>query len=41
MVGNPGEFTVWVDSLQVAAKEGDAFPAEDAVVKAVQAALPK
>lgn len=38
--GNPGEFSVWVDSREVIAKDaGGAFPAEAAVVAAVQAAL--
>ena len=40
MVGNSGEFTVWVDSREVASKSGDAFPSEDQIVKAVKAALP-
>jgi hypothetical protein len=31
---------VWVDSRQVASKDGDAFPKEDDVVNAVKAALP-
>jgi hypothetical protein len=39
MIGNPGEFTVWVDSREVLAKSGDAFPSEDQIVKAVKAAL--
>ena len=37
--GNPGEYTIWVDSQEVAAKTGDVFPSDDAVVKAVKAAL--
>jgi hypothetical protein len=37
--GNPGEYTIWVDSQEVAGKVGDVFPSDDAVVKAVQAAL--
>jgi hypothetical protein len=40
VVGNPGEFTVWVESRQVASKDGDAFPKEEDVVNAVKAALP-
>ena len=37
--GKRGEYTVWVDSRQVLDKAGGDFPSEDAVVKAVQAAL--
>ena len=37
--GHPGEFSVWVDSREVIAKNGGDFPAEAAVVAAVQAAL--
>jgi hypothetical protein len=40
-VGNPGEFTVWVDSQKVAEKEGDEFPSETQVVTAVRGVLPK
>jgi hypothetical protein len=39
VVGNTGEFTVWVDGRRVADKAGGEFPAESAVVDAVRAAL--
>lgn len=38
-VGNPGEFTVWIDSRKVADKAGGGFPPESAVVEAVRAAM--
>ena len=40
VVGNSGEYTVWVDSKQVLDKAGGDFPSDDAVVKAVKSALP-
>jgi len=38
MVGNSGEFTVWVDSAKVAEKSMGRFPEPDDVVAAVRAA---
>ena len=38
-VGNPGEFTVWVDSQKVASKKGDVFPEEKELVSSVKASL--
>jgi predicted Rdx family selenoprotein len=38
VVGNSGEFTVWVDGKIVAQKERGAFPEPAAVVMAVRAA---
>ena len=37
--GDRGEFTVWVDSLKVAAKEHDEFPSDAKVVGAVRGVL--
>lgn len=39
VVGNPGEFSVWVDSRLVAEKESGGFPSEEALVQAVRAGL--
>ena len=39
VVGNRGEFTIWVDELCVAKKEDGGFPAEEDVVDAVRRAL--
>jgi hypothetical protein len=38
VVGNSGEFTVWVDSAKVAEKTMGKFPEPGAVVAAVRAA---
>ena len=38
VVGNSGEFTVWVNGQKVAEKKGGAFPEPTAVVTAVRAA---
>lgn len=38
-VGNPGEFTVWIDGVKIADKQGGGFPPESSVVKAAQALL--
>ncbi len=38
VVGNSGEFTVWVDSAKVAEKSSGTFPEPEAVVAAVRAA---
>ena len=38
-VGNTGEFTVWVDGIQVSSKQGDQFPKDADVVQAVKAQL--
>lgn len=37
--GNKGEFTIWVDSVQVADKIDGEFPEDADCVRAVQAAL--
>ncbi len=37
VVGNSGEFTVWVDSTKVAEKQRGLFPEPSAVVTAVRA----
>jgi hypothetical protein len=37
--GNRGEFTVWVDANQVAAKTPSGFPSDEDCVAAVRAAL--
>ena len=39
MVGNPGEFSVWIDGVKIADKQGGGFPPESSVVKAAQALL--
>jgi predicted Rdx family selenoprotein len=39
VVGNTGEFTVWVDGIQVASKQGDQFPKDADVVQAVKERL--
>ncbi len=39
-VGNPGEFTVWVDGQMVAEKDWRGFPEPDDVVDAVRDATP-
>jgi hypothetical protein len=39
--GARGEFTVWVGDRQVAGKDADGFPTDQAVVSAVQHALGK
>jgi len=39
VVGNTGEFTVWVDGTQVASKQGDQFPKDADVVQAVKGVL--
>ena len=39
-IGNPGEFTVWVDGRKVADKDGGDFPPESQIVGAVRAAMP-
>jgi predicted Rdx family selenoprotein len=39
-VGNPGEFTVWVDDQKVAEKDWRGFPEPDDVVDAVRDATP-
>lgn len=38
IIGNSGEFTVWVDATKVAEKSWGKFPEPDAVVAAVKAA---
>jgi len=38
IVGNSGEFTVWVDSAKVAEKTMGRFPEPESVVAAVRAA---
>ncbi|MBP6629722.1 MAG: Rdx family protein [Kofleriaceae bacterium] len=38
MVGDPGEFSVWVGGREVVRKQG-AFPSPDAIIAAVRAAL--
>jgi hypothetical protein len=40
VIGNSGEFTVWVDGAKVADKAGGAFPDPGAVVASVRAKLP-
>lgn len=37
--GGRGEFTVWVDSKEVARKIGDDFPTDETCVEAVRQAL--
>lgn len=39
VVGNPGEFTVWVGETKVAEKDRGMFPEPSAVVTAVRAAI--
>ena len=39
VVGNPGEFTVWVDSRNVVSKDGGEFPSDERAVSAVRAAM--
>jgi hypothetical protein len=41
LVGGRGEFTVWVNGTQVAAKDRNGFPEDDHVLKAVQTSLTK
>jgi len=38
-VGNPGEFTVWINGVRIADKAGANFPPESSVVAAAKAAL--
>ena len=38
VVGNPGEFSVWVEGTKVAEKISGRFPEPDSVVAAVRAA---
>lgn len=40
VVGNPGEFTVWLGDRKVAEKSGGRFPEPAVVVGAVRSALP-
>jgi hypothetical protein len=40
VIGNSGEFTVWVDSAKVAEKTAGRFPEPSSVVAAVRAAAP-
>jgi len=39
VAGGRGEFTVWVDSKQVAAKDANGFPTDEDAVSAVRHAL--
>ena len=39
VVGGRGEFTVWVDDVKVAEKSRRGFPADDAVIRAVEERL--
>ncbi|HXX94700.1 MAG TPA: hypothetical protein VEN81_13785 [Planctomycetota bacterium] len=39
VVGDPGEFTLWVGPTKVAAKQGDSFPTDRAAVDAVRGAI--
>ena len=39
-VGNPGEFTVWVDDQKVAEKRLGRFPDPADVIEAVRAVIP-
>ena len=39
VVGNSGEFTVWIDDKLVAEKKWGRFPSPEGVVDAVKAAL--
>ena len=39
VVGNTGEFTVWVDGTQVVSKHGDQFPRDAEVIQAVKGVL--
>ena len=38
-VGNPGEFTVWIDGTRIADKMGGGFPPESSVVAAAKALI--
>lgn len=40
VIGNSGEFTIWVDSVKVSEKSRGVFPEPDQVVAAVRAATP-
>ena len=40
VVGDPGEFTVWVDDQKVADKQQGRFPDPNDVIDAVRAAIP-
>ena len=40
VVGNSGEFTVWLDDVLIAEKKQGQFPSPDDVVAAMEAALP-
>ena len=40
VVGDPGEFTVWVDEQKVAEKQQGRFPEPSDVIHAERAALP-
>jgi hypothetical protein len=40
VVGDSGEFTVWVDGVKVASKDRGMFPEPNAVVTAVRAKQP-
>lgn len=39
VVGDRGEFTIWVDQTLAAGKSRKGFPSDDAVVRAVKAGL--
>jgi hypothetical protein len=39
--GDRGEFSVWVDGSRVSSKQGDGFPSDDEVVRAVRSGLEK
>ncbi len=41
VVGNSGEFTVWLDDQLIAEKKAGQFPSPDEVVAAMEAALPQ
>lgn len=39
IVGNPGEFTVWLGDRKLAEKSGGRFPEPDAIIGAVRSAM--
>lgn len=41
VVGNSGEFTVWLDDRLIAEKKHGEFPSPDEVVAAMEEALPQ
>jgi hypothetical protein len=39
VIGDRGEFTVWIDGKQVLAKQGDLFPSDAAILDAARSAI--